>query len=57
MTGDNVTFGNKGDKRQQVLIGQKCVASSPQISAVIVGGLLLSIPGEKLLALSDARAV
>lgn len=40
-----------------MLIGQKCVVSFPQISAVIVGGLLLSIPGEKLPELSDARAV
>lgn len=58
-TGDNVkgTFGNEGERRQQVLMRQSCVLSPLPLSTVIVAGLLLTIPGGKLQALSDAWTV
>lgn len=58
-TGDDVkgTFGNKGERRQQVLMRQSCVLSLLPLSTVIVAGLLLTIPGGKLQALADAWAV
>lgn len=49
------TFGNKGDKRQQVLIRQKCVFTLLPVSPVIVAGLLLTVPGGKLQAASISR--
>lgn len=61
VTGDSVLrhiwLKKKGERRQQVLMRQKCVLSLLPLSIVIVGGLLLTIPGGKLQALSDAWAV